>query len=91
MSSAVTVQPTEFKSVRTGEITYGVRVYDDQACTYQNTWDFVPDDDLEVLRLALDNADDVAQGIFDFVEENKYGIYIGSEWYEWDEIMGIFE
>jgi len=90
MSNTVTVEPTEFKNVRSGEITRGVRIYDDQICLYQNAWESIPDDDLQVLELAIANADCHTADLFDFVEENEKGIYIGPVWYEWSEIAQVF-
>ena len=86
----VTIQPTKFENVRTGEVTYGVRIYDEYGSTYQNTWEAIPDDDLEVLRLAIDNQDDTAEVMFDFLQENEHGCDIGNEWYEWAQIKPCF-
>lgn len=87
----VTIQPCKFENVRTGEVTFGVRIYDELACTYQNTWISIPDDDLEVLQLAIDDEDDTSEVMFDSLQEHEQGCYIGSEWYEWNQIMSCFK
>lgn len=86
----VTIQPCKFENVRTGEVTYGVRIYDEHACTYQNTWEVIPDDDLEVLQLTIDNKDDTSEPMLDFLQEHERGCYIGDEWYEWAQIQSCF-
>lgn len=91
MSNHINIEPTEFTNARNGEISYGVRVYDDHACTYQNSWDSIPDDDLDVLQLTMESADDVTNDMLDFVKENESGLYIGSEWYNWCDIRHLFK
>ena len=87
----VTIQPTKFENVRSGEVTYGVRIYDGTDCSYDNTWDAVPDDDLEVFRLVRENQDDTTEAILDFLQESQQGCYIGNEWYEWEQIKSCFD
>ena len=51
MSNRICIEPTEFKNVRSGTVSYGYRAYDDYGNTYDNNWDAIPDDDLEVLKI----------------------------------------
>lgn len=85
-----TIEPTKFVNVRTGAETYGVRVYDYYAQSYDNTWDAIPDDDLGVLRQVIESTDEVIVAIFEFVETNEGGVFIGSEWYDWEDIEPVF-
>lgn len=62
----VTIEPTKFVNVRTGHATFGVRVYDDEGQSYDNTWDSIPEDDLEVLKLVL-ASDNQTITMMDFV------------------------
>jgi hypothetical protein len=91
MANRGTIQPTKFENVRTGHIDFGVRVYDDEGQTYDNTWDSIPDDDLEVLELVLKSKDDTIVGILGFIQEYEKGIYIGEVWYTWDQIKHLFK
>ena len=86
----VTIQPTVFENRPTGEKAYGYRMYDNQGQTYYNSWELIPDDDLEILALVLDDMDVVAQLMLDFVQGHEQGIYIGKEWYNWDQIKHLF-
>ena len=71
--------------------TYGVRVYDNYSQAYDNTWDSIPDDDMEILRLIKDNDNEIISAIIDFVVEEEEGIMIGEEYYEWDIIKDILK
>jgi hypothetical protein len=87
----VTIQPCKFENVRTGEVTYGIRIYDGNGCSYDNTWDAIPDDDLEVLQLVRENQDGQTEAMLDFLQERQQGCHIGDEWYEWEQIKPCFE
>lgn len=87
----VTLQPTVFINHPRGDKTYGYRMYDDYGQTYCNLWESIPDDDLEIVRLALEDGDDIAQSMFGFILEHGYGLYIGGEWYGWDKIKHLFQ
>jgi len=90
MSDRVHIEPTKFVNARDGEKTYGVRVYDDYAQTYDNTWDNIPKDDMEILKkVSEESRDNVVCDLLESVVENKSGIYIGQNWYEWKEIKKI--
>jgi hypothetical protein len=51
------IEPTKFEDVRTGEVSYGVRVYDEYEALYDNTWDNIPDSDSEVYEKVRENSD----------------------------------
>jgi len=91
MGNRVTIEPTKFENVRSGESTYGVRVYDDHAQSYDNNWESIPDDDLEVLKLVTYCSDEAISAMMSFVQENEKGIEIGDTWYEWEQIKSIFD
>ena len=81
---------TRFIDIATGKESLGVRIYDDAAQAYDNTWEEIPDDDLEILRQVLANAGDVEGDILEFIRENQRGIYINDSWYDWDKIKSVF-
>jgi len=87
MSNRVTIEPTKFEDVRTGEVSYGVRVYDDYGQTYDNTWESLPDDDMDILHKVLQIEGDryITDLMFDVVSDHK-GLLIGGKWYDWEEI-----
>ena len=92
MSNRVTIEPTIFTNVRSGEVTKGIRIYDDNAQEYDNTWDSIPDDDIEVLKKVIleHSCTERISDMLIFVQEYKSGIYIGCEWYEWEQIKDCF-
>jgi hypothetical protein len=91
MSNPVNIVPTEFLNVRSGNKTFGVRVYDDHDQAYDNTWESTPDDDLDVLEKVLECDNEAIRGIMDFVKENEKGVDIDGTYYDWDEIKDCFQ
>jgi hypothetical protein len=91
MSNRVHIEPTRFENVRSGVVTYGFRAYDQYAQTYNNTWDSIPDDDLECLKLAVADADDTLSSMLDYCREEEVGLFVGDTWFDWDEIKDILE
>jgi hypothetical protein len=76
MSNRFTIQPTRFEDMPTGEVSYGVRVYDDYASFYDNTWDVIPPTDREVFVRCLDIPEfaDILQA---FKASSYSPIYVG--------------
>jgi hypothetical protein len=91
MSNFINIEPTEFKDVRTGNVSVGIRVYDDYGQAYDNTWDEIPGDDLEVLRKTLEclGRTMYLSVLMDYVEEYEATIYIAGQAYEWNEVKDI--
>jgi hypothetical protein len=103
MSNKIHFEPTKFESVRTGSITYGCRVYDEgnatyTNATYTNTWDSIPDDDVDIIAKCLKNfsyrgafnAPDDFSNMLEFIESEENGVFVGDIWYDWDEIKHLF-
>ena len=92
MSNRICITPTEFKDVRTGDIGYGVRIYDDYTSMYLNTWSDIPDDDFDLIARCVDNLrfDDRFINLFDHVAENNSTVWIGNSSYRWEEIKHLF-
>lgn len=92
MSNRLYIEPTEFKSVRSGGgVTKGVLVHDSYESIYDNNWDVIPDNDLEVLKKCLEG--DTRSIIVDYLsslDDNCKSIYIGDEEYTWDQIKDYF-
>jgi hypothetical protein len=93
MSNRVCIEPTKFVNLRSEpeDCTLGVRVYDDYGQTYDNRWDSIPDDDMDVLRKALDELkmDEIFTAMMDHIATEGKGIYIGDQWYNFPEIKDI--
>lgn len=92
MSNRVTITSTKFVNTKEGHDTLGFRMYDDEGQAYDNTWDAIPDNDLDVLAKIKDesyNKEVVA--MLDFIQENENGISIDGTWYDWDEIKHLFK
>lgn len=89
MSNQLYVTPTKFEDVRTGDVSYGVRVYDDYGNFYINHWESIPDDDLDILQMVIEEEADEWINMADWVVENHSSIIIGNVTYEWYEIKHI--
>jgi hypothetical protein len=85
------ITPTEFKNVRENIKSYGVRIWDSYAQTYDNSWDSIPKDDMEVLAKVIESADEVTEEMLDHVKREELGINIGGNYYDWDEIKEYME
>jgi len=90
MSNHIVIQPTKFVNVRSGNSTLGVRVYDNYGHSYDNTWDSIPDDDLEILKLVLEMDNEVVRSMMEFIKEDQKSIEIGGEYYHWESIKHLF-
>lgn len=87
----VTLQPIVFENHPQGDKTYGYCIYDDHGQTYCNTWESIPDDDLEILGKVINDGDEIAQSILSYVLDCARGLYIGDMWYNWDQIEHLLE
>lgn len=88
--NTVTLQPTEFINQQMGSSTFGFRMYDDEGQTYDNTWDSIPDNNLEILALAMQSDDWQVIDMLSLLLKYKKGLYIGKTWYEWDQIKHLW-
>lgn len=88
MSDKFNIESTEFKS-KNGLSTFGVRVYDDYGKTYNNTWEFIPIDNLQILEKTVENADEDMMCFLSGIISNQKGVYIDETWYDWGEIKHI--
>jgi hypothetical protein len=102
MSNTIYFEPTKFEDVRSGNCTYGCRIFDNYAQTYINDWDNVSDDDLEVIAKCIEqlaemdniNCTAFTGNTFDammaYLVEYEQGVFVGDIWYEWDKIKHLF-
>ncbi len=90
MSNRISLIATKFTNIKTGHETLGYRLYDDYEQIYDNTFESVPDDDIEFLQMVYDRCDEYS-AILNYLWETKKGININEEYYDWDEIKGVFE
>ena len=92
MSNRICIEPTKFEDVRTGHVSYGYRIFDDHGSAYGNLWESIPDDDLHVLQMVVDDREDnnfVLNSLLDWIQEKETGITIGDTPYEWEQIKDI--
>ena len=93
MSNRLCIQPTKFTNINNGvedEPTFGVRIFDDYGNSYTNSWDSIPENPLDILKIVCkDMNDDNTMAMIDNVQENELGLYVGDEWFEWDAIKDI--
>lgn len=88
MSNRVYLVPTKFVDTHDGTETFGYRIFDDEDQDYVNHWDSIPKGDMEVLAQAIEEG---GNSLLDYVREFKTGLFIGDNWYDWDDIKGIWE
>ena len=91
MSNRLYIQPTIFEDYPSGTKTYGVRVFDDYTQAYVNTWRKMPKDDMAVLLETLECSDQTICDLMSDIQERHRGLYIGTRWYQWDEIEEYFK
>jgi hypothetical protein len=77
--------------IRSEEEHLGVRVYDDYGQTYDNRWDHIPFDDMDVFRKCLDEmkSDEVFCAMMEHISSEGKGIYIGDQWYNFPDIKDV--
>jgi hypothetical protein len=89
MSNLACIETCEFVSTKDGSKDLGVRVFDDYEKDYCNTWDSIPEEDLDILRECVKGG--VGEDILSFALENEQGIEINGTFYEFEEVKGILE
>ena len=91
MSNRAQIYSTIFINPRMdNEKEYGVRVVDNYGGDYSDTWDSIPNDNLEILKLCVEKyvaTDD--DGVIDNIIRQKEGVSIDGTWYDWKEIGHI--
>lgn len=85
MSNQVILNSMEFKDIG-GHVSYGYTISDNEDQDFDSCAEHMIEDDIELLKYAVANNGESAQGILDFVVENEKGILINDTWYDWDEI-----
>lgn len=91
MGNWIHIEPTKFINTRTGKEMFGVRIWDDYAQTYDNSWDDIPEDDMELLKRVVA----ANYTIFtDMCENSAFvgkGLFIGARYYERAAIVDILD
>jgi hypothetical protein len=90
MSNCVAIEPTKFINIRTGEKSYGFLMYDGFDRSYDDSWESIPKDDMEILQLVLKSEDEVLQDMFLDIYNDESDIKIGGNWYSWNQIKKYF-
>lgn len=89
MSNQICIIPTEFVNVKDGSKTFGYRVYDNYGSAYNNGLESIPDDDLEILLMVRQDDNEIISDMISFLVEEKRGLYIGDQYYEYEEIKHV--
>ena len=66
-------------------------MFDNYGQVYDNTWESIPDDDLEVSTKVMESEDRHIVNMLDFLHETGIGLFVGDTWYEWDQIKHLWE
>lgn len=89
MSNKAGIYPTKFVSIdlqgKETDVTYGLRVADDNDSTYSNFFtevDIVGKTPAQIVEIAR-GIDDKARDIIEFAEESHDGIFIGDDFHVW--------
>jgi hypothetical protein len=91
MSNRVNLVSTKFVNVKENHETFGFRMYDDEGQEYDNTWKEIPENDLDVLAKVINESKNIQiMSMLDCIDENKEGIFVDSEWYDWEQIKHLF-
>lgn len=85
MSNRLYIDTTHFINRSDGQGFIGARIYDDYDRQYINTWEEVPDGDLEVLKKILEEDDREIRNIIEFHVEFKKDICIDDTYYSYNE------
>jgi hypothetical protein len=91
MSNRADLVATQFVT-KNGESSYGYRLYDDYATIYSNydAASIMDISDFDLLAKVKDEVSYEGKGILDYIREEKVGITINGNYYDWDEIKHIF-
>lgn len=81
----VHIEPTEFTDVRTGNKHLGFRAWDDEAQSYDNSWDSIPaDNDTFLKKVFQESVDAVLGSMFDYCRQYERGIFVGDDYLPFD-------
>jgi len=89
--SCITIEPTEFRDVRTGQIRYGVVVHDDDRCGSEMFWDDIPDDDMKVLERVVESYDNEISLTIKVMKMYRFGCTVGNTYFNWEIIEHLFK
>jgi hypothetical protein len=91
MANQCFIEPTKFEDIRDGAVSYGVRIFDNYSKLYINTWDRIPDSDLDVLRLIINDHFAETSEFWDFAFTCQKGVFVGDTYYEWNVLEPLLE
>jgi len=91
MANLCIIEPTKFEDVRGGAVSYGVRIFANDWRLYINTWDSIPDSDLAVLRLVIDDHFTETSEFWNLVFTYRKGVFVGATFYAWDVLEPLLK
>jgi len=89
MGNQIEITPTTFVD-GDGDEKYGVRIHDNGSSLYIDTWEEVPAEDMDILHLVLEDDNSDIVELVQLTVEHKSNIYIGENFYKWEEIEKLF-
>lgn len=89
---ATTIEPTKFENVKTKAMSWGFRIYDDIQLTYIDTWDYIPNNDFDILKKIVDDikTNEDLHDIIMFSIQEKRDFIISGNRYNWNQVKDIF-
>lgn len=105
MSNPVHITPTIFLDANKNRVkpkSFGFRIWDNYDKAYDNTWEDIPESDMDVLARIVESHYHesgkryirtlrLSTLMIDYVHSTKTGLFIGEKWYDWEEIKHVFE
>jgi len=107
MSNRVRIEPTLFQDLdenlnEIGEVKYGFRMFDDEGQSYstvrstkekmENALNEYEGERYEQwIGLAMSHYNKEIEAMFDVVRDQANGIYVGENWYTWEQIKKTLE
>lgn len=93
MGNRVNIDRVEFKNLKTGDVSYGIKAYDDGGQTYNNGMSRTeliqsPGAALSYILKEME-FDEVFQGMLEFCRDYKQGLYLDDDFFDYETIKYI--
>lgn len=89
MSNRVALQATQFIDLPGRERSLGYRARDDEAQTYDHSFESIQPNPLDFLRQVLETGDADFGDMIDFLRVNQTGMSINGDWHNWKQIEPV--
>jgi hypothetical protein len=91
MASSCFIEIIKFTNVRTGQISYGVCIFDRYSRLYINLGDSIPILHLDLIRLLIKDHFSETSEFWDFAFTCQKGVFVEDTYYEWNVLEPLLE